>query len=395
MLQRIFSYYNNTVHWWDYLKTPLFFQKNLFNIKDKRKKLKIGFCAVFPPFQNGAAAATYYIVKELAKHPEIDLYLIPIKNKIDKKLFSFMPLSFAKLHDPNLDLIIFFSLGHECETYARKTSCKTIAWQTMHEDPEHKESEQRTFASVNTTDFILAISKWAYTCYSKQTKQVAYLPHGVDTTLFRPAEKKTKVFTCLFVSRIHYYKGIMPFLDSIPLVLEKDSSICFRVVAPIDKNSAYLEEVENKIAWLCNTYPTNIVIDTRWLPYDQIPRQYTDSDLLIFPSNNEGFGIPLIEAMSAEIPCIVLDKKPMNEIVIDGKTGYCLKPDTNKERYHGFTFPAPEAIAEKILFLKNNPSIKNKMSKAAREHVLAHYTLSSIIDALLSFCYTVTRGQKK
>jgi len=250
MLQRICSYYNNTVHCWDYFKPFSPFQKISSKKTAERKKLKIGFCGVFPPFQNGAAAGSYYIVRELAKHPEIDLSLIPVKSKIDKKLFSFMPLSFAKLNDPTLDVIIFWCLGDACEKYVRKTSCKTIAWQTMHADPTIKESEQRTFASVNTTDLILAITKWAYTCYAKQTKHVAYLPFGVDTTLFTSPQQKRGNFTCLFVSRIHYYKGIMPFLDSIPLVLEKDKTIYFRIVAPIDKNSPYLNEVENKIELL-------------------------------------------------------------------------------------------------------------------------------------------------
>ena len=187
----------------------------------------------------------------------------------------------------------------------------------------------------------------------------------------------------------------MPFLDSIPLVLEKDKTIYFRIVAPIDKNSPYLNEVENKIELLLKKYPLNIVIDTRWIPYNEIPKQYANADVLIFSSNNEGFGIPLIEAMSAEIPCIVLNKKPMNEIVIHGKTGYCLAPEKNTQRYHGFTFPAPEDIAKKVLFLKENPHVKKKLGKKAKEHVFSHYTLSSIIDQLLSFCHTIKEDQKK
>lgn len=385
MIQRILSYYHNTVHPWDYWITHL-----------KRKnthELKIGFCSVLPPFQNGSAAGAYYILQELAKHTDIEIFLIPLKKKIDKKLFSFMPLAFTTLDDPTLDVIIFWCVGKEIEKYLRLVRCKTIAWQTMHEDPLKKQSEQETFDAIKKTDLVLATSQWAYACYKKQVSHVAYLPCGVDPTTFVPSSKKE--FTCLFVSRIHYYKGIMPFLDSIPLVLEKNKEVYFHIVSPIDTYSPYLNEIKQKIHDLTQKYGDHMKIHTQWIPYSEIPTYYASADIFVFPSNNEGFGIPLIEAMSSEIPCLVLDKKPMNEIVINEKTGFCLKPLRDKTRYHGFTFPDPQEIAEKILYLKSHKKIRESISKNGRERVIQEYDLKKVIIALLKHCSELQRSENE
>lgn len=384
MFKRIISYYHNTVHPWELWKTRIFHRKS--------KKLRIGFCGVFPPFQNGAAAASVYILKEFAKRAEndIEIYLIPIKGKFDKKLFSFMNLLFTTVNDTHLDVIIFWCLGDDFEKYSRGATAKKIVWQTMHHDPATNPREQQTFDPIKKADLILSTTKWAYECYKKQVSQVQYLPCGVDTALFslseeQKKEKKKKPFTCLFVSRANYYKGIMPFLDTIQYVLEKDKTVFFRIVSPQDENSLYLEEILQRIKEIRLKYPKNVEISLEWIPYDEIPALYQLASVFIFPSNNEGFGIPLIEAMNAEVPCIVLDKKPMSEIVTNEQTGFCLQPSKEK-KYHDFEFPNPKDMAEKIIFLKENPQKREAIGRNAREKAVNEYSISDVIKQLINHC---------
>ncbi len=397
MIKRLLSYWNCTVHPWDLVKTRFF-------IKGKKSKnsnqLHIGFCSVFPPYQNGAAAGAYYIVKELAKRKDIKLYLIPIKRKIDKKLFSFMPLRITIPNDPTLDVIIYWCLGQNFQEYTKKSVVTKIGWQTMHREPEHALGEQQTLDHMKKMDLVLAITQWAYDCYRRQIDNVVYLPFGVDPAQFKMknisdnkkddenvTEKDGKKnFTCLFVSRIHYYKGIMSFLDAVPLVLEKDSNIYFRLVAPIDNYSPYLGEIKQKLDALKTQYPHNIIAENKWISYSAIPKYYENADLLIFPSNNEGFGIPLIEAMSSGVPCIVLDKKPMSEIVVDKKTGFCLSAFEETSHYHGFAFPNPKEIAKKIIYLKKNKRKMREFRENGRARVLSSYNLPLIIDKLINQC---------
>ncbi len=344
-IKRAISYYNNTVHPWEigmtrfltvFSKVFPFFAQNI-----SKKKLCVGFYSIFPPFPNGAAAASYYILKELTKHQEIDLRIIPVKRKIDKQLFSSLSLSFTTPHDPALDVIIFFGLGDAYGRYSENIIAKKVAWQTLHEDPKTQLSEQEIIDKLSNANLVCGLTRWATSIYHRQLPLVTYIPHGVDTSLFKKKITPQENFTCLFVSRTHYYKGLMPFLDTIPYVLKKDPHIYFKIIAPLDTNSPYLLEIFEKIHGLQTRYRENFNIQTDWIPYNEIAALYADASVLVFPSNNEGFGLPLIEAMSAEIPCIVLNKKPMSEIIQDGITGFCLNSTKDREKYHGFAFPDP------------------------------------------------------
>lgn len=402
MMQRVFSYWKYTIKPWDFWKPPL-----LERQEQSQKVLKIGFCAVFPPFPNGAAAGTYYFLRAFAKSKydvshggDVALYLLPLKKKIDKKLFSFLPLRFTRIDDPQLDVVVLWCMGDEVAAYAKRTApkTKTIAWQTMHADPALRPREQQTFDSIKQADLVLGVTRWAKKCYGKQIQHVDYLPFGVDPELFTQEfskiqenkitekQKDNKQFTCLFVSRLHYAKGIIPLLDAIPIVLKKDSSILFHFVGPLDIHSPYLSEIKERLAQAKKSYPENIIVKTTWTPYEEIPTIYKQANLLLFPSTFEGFGIPLIESMSSGVPCIVLDKKPMNELVINGKTGYCLPASRNNNNYHGLEFPNPKEIAEKILCLKNNKKLREEMGKNGRKRVLAEYTFSHIIPQLIQHC---------
>ncbi len=80
-MRRIMNYFRTTVFPWNYWFSKLFTKKN---------KLKIGWCSVFPPIPNGAAVMTEYVINELLKQKRNDLevYAIPVNNKIDKRKFS-------------------------------------------------------------------------------------------------------------------------------------------------------------------------------------------------------------------------------------------------------------------------------------------------------------------
>lgn len=376
MFEKIVNFFSTTV-------TPI----DVFKTRFKRSsgKLKIGFCSIFPPFVNGVAAANYYMLRELLKRKDIELSIIPIKNKFDKRLFSDYTLRFSMLSDSRLDVVVFFGLGHQFEKYWRKVRCKTIAWQTIHGCEKYVQSEKNILKQVRNADRVFALTRWAESWYKLAISQVLYIPHGVDTSLFFPRRNKNS-FTCLFVSRMHYYKGFAAFLDALLLVFQKDDAIVARIVAPVDTNSPYLSEIENKMRYLQATYPARLIVNSSWIPYEDIPLQYTNADVLIFTSDNEGFGLPLIEAMSSGIPCICLDRQPMSEIVLDGKTGFCLSSVKDVRKYHGFNFPDPALIAEKIILLKNNSVLKTKLGANARKRVEEEYDLRLVIDKLIDAC---------
>ena len=88
---------------------------------------------------------------------------------------------------------------------------------------------------------------------------------------------------------------------------------------------------------------------------DDIYTKYLNSSMLLFTSRAEGFGMVLIEGMSLGLPCISYDSPcGPSEIIKSNNNGYLLDMDDWK------------GLADKILFLIDNPGIRKQMGRNAR-----------------------------
>ncbi len=66
------------------------------------------------------------------------------------------------------------------------------------------------------------------------------------------------------------------------------------------------------------------VVFTGWLPFEDIAPIYCASDALVFPSLNEGFGMPVIEAMACGVPVVCSNIEPLPEVA--GDAAYFFDP---------------------------------------------------------------------
>lgn len=374
----------NYVTPWDILKSKL---------SSKNNKLRIGWCAPFPPAKNGAAAATYWFVNELCKYAQLEIYALPVGGTLQKNLFP--KVKYARLSDKNLDLIIFFCLGTYFLKFVKKTRAKTIAFQTAHslDTKKQAEIEYKILKEINKADYIFAVTKYGKAFFERELKKnIYYVPLAVDLNTFTPLEKD-KHFCILFQSRICFYKGIQQFLESMPAVLEKYPDVIFKIKGILDyPNMAFVnaninqkicDGVVSLLKKFKKNFYDNLIIDYSWSDYSKITESYQTANVLVFPSNNEGFGVPVIEAMSCGIPVIALNKAPMKEFIKNGKTGFLI----NCRKYYqtqnyDMKFPHPEDIAKKIIWLIEHPANAKKMGLAARDFVEKHYNLQKVAGKL-------------
>ena len=94
---------------------------------------------------------------------------------------------------------------------------------------------------------------------------------------------------------------------------------------------------------------------------DPIPF-YRVMDVFCLPSAHEGFGLAAVEAMFQRLPVIASKVGGLQDIVINGETGFLIPPFD------------PSAIAAKIQVLIDDPKLKETMGIGGRTRALENYT---------------------
>src|SRR3990167_2887513 len=119
----------------------------------------------------------------------------------------------------------------------------------------------------------------------------------------------------------------------------------------------------------------------KWISED-INEIYNTADILLHPSQTEGFGLCLIEAQAAGIPVVIQDCQSMPELIVEGKTGASsktlFKRFTNDLSFVNVADPHSVYLAmEKVYqMLKNKPEI---VAKDCRDNIVNNYNIDTIV----------------
>lgn len=112
-----------------------------------------------------------------------------------------------------------------------------------------------------------------------------------------------------------------------------------------------------------------------FVPRAKLIDHYYDADLFAFaPIWDEGFGIPPVEAMAAGVPVVATRSGAIPEMVRDQQTGFVVSKND------------PGAIAEHILRLLRNDSLRAKMGRAARNWVYHNFIWDRVAEKMYR-CY--------
>jgi glycosyltransferase involved in cell wall biosynthesis len=112
--------------------------------------------------------------------------------------------------------------------------------------------------------------------------------------------------------------------------------------------------IENKVSFL------------GWLPERKdVYTVYNSSDIFLFPSYYEGFGVANVEAMATGTPVIVNDIPVLREVV--GDAG--LFVDATE----------PRQLADAIRELYDNPELRERLGEKARKRARTHFPLAKTV----------------
>lgn len=189
-----------------------------------------------------------------------------------------------------------------------------------------------------------------------EKQRVVY--NGMDSHIFYPIKGvKKKKNSIIFVGNVEdRKKGIIYLLKALTMTRNRMNLTIVDGGAP---NRSYVPR------WIDRFGLSDRITFTGKITLEKLVKLYSQTEMALCPSLYEGFGFPAAEAMACEIPVIAATGGALPEVVGEHlKTGYLVPPRD------------PEALAEGIDFLADNPDIRKRIGKAARKRVLEKFTWS-------------------
>jgi glycosyltransferase-like protein len=195
-------------------------------------------------------------------------------------------------------------------------------------------------AAILEPDVVLAVSQaWREILEREYGVRAGVVPNGVDVARFsspdraRAAQLRAEVGATrrpliLAVGGIEPRKGSDTLMRAMAEIkASRDVSPVLAVVGghSFQDHRPYREHVLGLLPELGLEMPADVVLAGTVADVD-IPAWYAAADVLAFPSVKEGFGLAVLEAMSAGIPVVTSDLPVFREYLVGGRDALLTEP---------------------------------------------------------------------
>jgi mannosyltransferase len=236
---------------------------------------------------------------------------------------------------------------------------------------------QRMDAIIATNDISASFLK----------REAAVIPHGVDTDTYAPPADRAAAFAeaklpgryaigCF--GRVRAQKGTDVFVEAMCRLLPRHPDFTAVMVgAIVPEQMGFANDLKKRIE--IAGLQARIVM-TGELPIEQVQRWYQRLTIYAFTSRNEGFGLTLIEAMSAGAALVASRAGAAELVVEDGVTGHSV---TGHAVTGVLTPPGDvDALVAALEPLMKDPASCVAMGDRARARVLAKFSLDAEANAI-------------
>jgi len=193
---------------------------------------------------------------------------------------------------------------------------------------------------------------------------------NIDSQLGVPTERKAlglceKDFVLLNIGRLHPQKGQIYLLEAMEILIKTNKHFKLLIVGTGYLRESLSEEIKKR------ELTSNVfLLGER----EDVPRLMQISDVFVFPSIYEAFGVVVTEAMAMEKIIIVSDIEGLREVV--GDEGVYVKPKDAK------------ALTEAIIDIHKNPEAYAHKKKAAKERVFKLFNAADTVSSKLEEVYS-------
>lgn len=172
----------------------------------------------------------------------------------------------------------------------------------------------------------------------------------------------------LFIGHIMRRKGVHYLLKAInELKIKNNINLDTTIIGDCQRDPSYTRELQQ---YITKNNLENYVRLTGRISDTEKDLIFKKSDIFVFPSLCEGFGIVILEAMKHGMPSIVFNNTSLPYMVNDDYDGYIVR---NKD-WH--------AIYKKLLYLYNNRTDYQRLSDGAKKTFLNSITWDEVEENL-------------
>ena len=277
------------------------------------------------------------------------LYIIRYRNGIKNYINSIRPDVILVCDDGLKGLLFPFIIGKPCTIIYERHVSKNI--EVKNEKPTII-NKLKTWFKFKLMDFGAAkFDKFiVLTQGNKKEWNLKNLMVISNPLSFFPEEQSTlsnkKV---LAVGKQSFQKGYDRLLKSWKLVHQKHPEWILEIYGTINEHE--------KLSDLANDLNISKSVNF-FQPVKNISEKYKEASIYVMSSRFEGFGMVLTEAMAHGVPCVSFDcPYGPSDIISNNEDGYLVENgDVNK-------------LAERIIHLMENPTLRSKMGQDARRNV--------------------------
>jgi glycosyltransferase involved in cell wall biosynthesis len=175
--------------------------------------------------------------------------------------------------------------------------------------------------------------------------------NGIDVKRVNSIEKKdTDNLLILSMARYHPVKNPMMLIRAAHYVLVKNSKCKFLLIG-----GGYHDTLHQTMRnYIEENNLTNHITLMNWVDRSEAILYLNTADIYVSSSRTESFGYSVVEAMSNGLPIVGTKIDGTKDIVINGLTGFIVNIDDHV------------SMAEKIMYLLENPDIRKTMGDAGR-----------------------------
>lgn len=215
--------------------------------------------------------------------------------------------------------------------------------------------------------------------YTKVPEQkISVIPLGqnsqkFDPKLFDPFKDRTYFdlpkdkFIIGMIGRIDRKKGQEFFIRAIPEVIKQSEKILFIIAGEETRGE---EGYEKELINLC--HELGIEKYVRFLPFtDEVPKLLSSFDIFVMPSDEETFGLIVIEAMAMQKPVIATNAGGVPEIINDERDGLLIPPRDS------------HSLVIAIQRMLSNNFFRQSISTAAREQATQNFDFNKCVDKIV------------